>query len=194
MGQDKNVLGKERAHRGTGQDHTAGAAKLALDTAASQGGRRPPTDARQAVEARIDRLKSLATEEGIEISAASERDLCAFLDSVAPSRSPYIALLGNGNFRAVRKNDGTRTGGLAVPRRQRSAIRAVRPETAETLHGTRGWSGRSDAHQALDRVIRPIAFDGRVEGRRFPNVDPEVNWPATRRKCVFNSPAACATV
>ena len=103
MGQDGNVLGKERAHRGTGQNHTAGAAKLALDTAVSLGDQQP-TDARQAVEARIGRLKNLAIEERIEVSAASERDRRAFLDSVAPSRRPYIALLDNGNFRAVWKN------------------------------------------------------------------------------------------
>ena len=104
MRQYKKALGKERAYRGTGQDRTTGATKLALDTAALRRDRRPPTDARQAVEARIDRLKDLATEDGVEISAASERDLRAFLDSAAPSRRPYIALLDNGNFRAVWKN------------------------------------------------------------------------------------------
>ena len=76
---------------------------LALDTAVSPGDQQP-TDARQPVKARIGRLKDLASEEGIEPSAASERDLRAFLDSVAPSRRPYIALLDNGNFRAVWKN------------------------------------------------------------------------------------------
>lgn len=90
--------------RGAGQDHSARTTRPAPDTAASQGDHRQPTDARQAADARIDRLKILATEEGVETSAASESDLRAFLDSVAPSRRPYIALLDNGNFRAVWKN------------------------------------------------------------------------------------------
>lgn len=111
MGQDRDVLGKERAHPGTAQDHRVGATKLAVDTAVSPGDHQP-TDVRQAVEARIDRLKNFATEEGIEISAASERDLCAFLDSVALSRCPYIALLDNGNFRAVWRNADLEQAGL----------------------------------------------------------------------------------
>ena len=53
---------------------------------------------------RICDLKELAFEENIEISADSEKDLRSFLDSVEFTRRPYIALLDNGNFRAVWKN------------------------------------------------------------------------------------------
>lgn len=67
---------------------------------------------RRAAEARVDGLKDLAIEEGTEISIASERDLWAFLDSVAASRRPYIALLDNGNFRAVWRNSEQEQVGL----------------------------------------------------------------------------------
>ena len=53
---------------------------------------------------RIEKLKGLATEECIKFSKESERDLRLFLASVEFTRRPYIALLDNGNFRAIWRN------------------------------------------------------------------------------------------
>ena len=53
---------------------------------------------------RIEKLKGLAAEECIKFSEESERDLRLFLASVEFTRRPYIALLDNGNFRAIWRN------------------------------------------------------------------------------------------
>ena len=103
-----STLPNERDHRDTRQDESVAVA----NTPPLRGNRQQTTEARRAVKARIDGLKDLATEEGVEISAASESDLCAFLDSVLPSRRPYIALLDNGNFRAVWRNSEQEQVGL----------------------------------------------------------------------------------
>ena len=53
---------------------------------------------------RIECLMAIAEDEGIKVSADSEKDLWLFLYSVKFTRRPYIALLDNGNFRAIWKN------------------------------------------------------------------------------------------
>ena len=53
---------------------------------------------------RIANLKELAAEEGMKISASSEKDLRLFLASIEYVHRPYIALLDNSNLRAVWKN------------------------------------------------------------------------------------------
>ena len=60
---------------------------------------------------RIARLKELAANEKIEVSAGSGKDLRSFLSLMEITRRPYVALLDNGNFRAVWKNaDGEQIG------------------------------------------------------------------------------------
>ena len=59
---------------------------------------------RRTLETRIEDLKRIADDEGIEVSNDSERDLWLFLNSVRFTRRPYIVLLDNGNFRAIWKN------------------------------------------------------------------------------------------
>ncbi len=64
------------------------------------------------IESRIEDLKALAGDEGIEASDDSERDLRSFLHSLDFTRRPYLVLLDNGNFRAVWKNDDREQIGL----------------------------------------------------------------------------------
>jgi len=56
------------------------------------------------VETRLKELRAIAEDEGLEISVASGSELHAFLYSSGLRRRPYIALLDNGNLRAVWKN------------------------------------------------------------------------------------------
>ena len=55
--------------------------------------------------ARIFALEEIAREEGILVSPSSEQDLLAFLRSRPFGRRPYLALLDNGNFRALWDNE-----------------------------------------------------------------------------------------
>lgn len=59
---------------------------------------------RKQTQERVDRLRNIAADEGLEISIDSERDLWSFLDSLDFTRRPYLVLLDNGNLRAVWKN------------------------------------------------------------------------------------------
>lgn len=56
------------------------------------------------IERRIEDLKAIAADEGIDVSTDSERDLRLFLSSLAFMRRPCVVLLDNGNFRAMWKN------------------------------------------------------------------------------------------
>ncbi len=77
---------------------------LAIDRAAEVVSRKETND-------RIAELKSMADDEGVKISTESENDLGSFLDSVGYTQRPYLALLDNGNLRAVWKNvDGGQIG------------------------------------------------------------------------------------
>jgi hypothetical protein len=57
-----------------------------------------------AAKARISDLKVDARAEGHQVSAASESDLWAFLNTKVFIHRPYITLLDNGNLRALWKN------------------------------------------------------------------------------------------
>jgi hypothetical protein len=68
---------------------------------------------KRALEATRERLRELKTDaksEGHPISMESEKDLIAFLKSVAFTRRPFISLLDNGNLRAVWKIEGEQIG------------------------------------------------------------------------------------
>ena len=54
---------------------------------------------------RLNNLRDIALEEGIEISIHSEIDLWSLLDTLEFKKRPYLFLLDNGNLRALWKND-----------------------------------------------------------------------------------------
>ena len=60
---------------------------------------------------RVDALKREAGAVGLPVSEGSERDFLRFLGDHPVERRPYLALLDNGNFRAVWKGpDGEQIG------------------------------------------------------------------------------------
>lgn len=61
---------------------------------------------------RISDLKEIGKEEGVEISWRSKSDLLSFVNETNPSVRPLIALLDNGNLRALWSTEGGEQIGL----------------------------------------------------------------------------------
>ena len=60
---------------------------------------------RQAYKVRIDALRAAAALDGLEVNEASERDFWSFIGSPRFSRRASLALMDNGNLRAVWKGE-----------------------------------------------------------------------------------------
>ena len=109
---------------------------------------------RKTIENRIEDLKRIADDEGIEVSDDSEQDLRSFLNSVRFMRRPYIALLDNGNFRAIWKNAGHEQIGLQFrgARRIQYVLFPLRPPD--------GFMAQAAGRDTLENAGRRIeAFD-----------------------------------
>lgn len=107
-------------------------------------------DAEVRTRRRIDDLKVIADEEGIDVCVESEHDLWSFLGSVTFTQRPYVTLLDNGNLRAIWKNADYEQIGLQF--RGNREVQFV----LFSLRTPEGFMARSAGRDTLQNVVRHI--------------------------------------
>jgi hypothetical protein len=109
---------------------------------------------RQAYKARIDMLRIAAAPEGIELNGASVRDFWSFIKSSHFSRRAGLALMDNGNIRAVWKGEdsshlglhflGSRQVQYVIFKRRPGSRRISRTAGIDTFEGVKKQIGAFD--------------------------------------------------
>ena len=109
---------------------------------------------RQAYKARIDTLRSAAALDGIDVNEASERDFWSFIGSSRFSRRASLALMDNGNLRAVWKGEDASHLGLhflgeqqiqyVIFKRRSGSRRVSRTAGIDTFGGVKKQIGAFD--------------------------------------------------
>lgn len=109
---------------------------------------------RQAYKARIDKLRSGAALDGFEVNGASEKDFWSFIRSSSFSRRAGLALMDNGNLRAVwKKEDSSHLGLHFLGERQVQYVIFKRRSGSRKISRTAGI----DTFEGVKKQI--LAFD-----------------------------------
>ncbi len=109
---------------------------------------------RQAYKARIDKLRSGAALDGFEVNGASEKDFWSFIGSSGFSRRAGLALMDNGNLRAVwKREDASHLGLHFLGERQVQYVIFKRRSGSRKISRTAGI----DTFEGVKKQI--LAFD-----------------------------------
>lgn len=111
-------------------------------------------EVRQAYKARIDKLRSGAALDGFEVNGASEKDFWSFIGSSRFSRRAGLALMDNGNLRAVwKREDASHLGLHFLGERQVQYVIFKRRSGSRKISRTAGI----DTFEGVKKQI--LAFD-----------------------------------
>ena len=118
---------------------------------------------------RVDALKREAGAAGLPVSEGSERDFLRFLGDHPVERRPYLALLDNGNFRAVWKGPDGEQIGLQFRGGAEVQFVLFAKRNRSRDNGTILRARHAVRYRSPNRCPRPLAANAVVRGDPVPD-------------------------